>query len=126
METGKIQSRQLSVLIVDDCPMILKVEETLCSAVGYKVLVANDAFEALAMLGKWPVDFVLTDIEMPQMNGFQLAKKIRELYPETLVFGITSRLSSSVGTRNANDDLEELLEKPLLPKTCQWLGQKIS
>ncbi|NUM35732.1 MAG: Hpt domain-containing protein [Candidatus Brocadiae bacterium] len=45
---------------------------------GYKILEAMDGKEALSKLNDYPVDLVITDIEMPELNGYQLTAKIRE------------------------------------------------
>ncbi|HET7491248.1 MAG TPA: hybrid sensor histidine kinase/response regulator [Bradyrhizobium sp.] len=67
-----------SVLLVDDSAFFRNMLAPVLKAAGYKVRVAPSAQEGLAMLRSGqPFDAVLTDIEMPDMNGFEFAEMIR-------------------------------------------------
>jgi two-component system chemotaxis sensor kinase CheA len=67
-----------SVLLVDDSAFFRNMLAPVLKAAGYKVRVAPSALEGLAMLRSGqPFDAVLTDIEMPDMNGFEFAETIR-------------------------------------------------
>ncbi|MBZ0305309.1 MAG: response regulator, partial [Anaerolineae bacterium] len=59
---------------------------------GYQVMTANDGVEALAMLETEPFDLVVTDIEMPRINGFELVEWIRQsqVYGQIPVILVTS------------------------------------
>ncbi len=111
-----------TILIVDDSKLILKVEEILCGRAGFNVVTANSADEALCKISS-KVDLILTDIQMPSMNGVQLAKKIHEKYPDLSIFGITSMTSDAIHNIDKSN-FEMLLEKPLKLETCQWLLSK--
>src|SRR5579872_4937877 len=67
-----------SVLLVDDSAFFRNMLAPVLKAAGYKVRVAPSAQEGLAVLRSGqPFDAVLTDIEMPEMNGFEFAETIR-------------------------------------------------
>jgi two-component system, chemotaxis family, sensor kinase CheA len=67
-----------SVLLVDDSAFFRNMLAPVLKAAGYKVRVAPSAQEGLAALRSGqPFDVVLTDIEMPEMNGFEFAETIR-------------------------------------------------
>ena len=66
------------VLIVDDNPDKLSLLEVTLSMAGYVVCTANDGEEALAAINSEQPDLVITDIMMPNINGFELARRIRE------------------------------------------------
>jgi len=68
----------LSILVVDDHPGLVASIGLLLSSAGYCVLAAGDGVEALAVLRSHPVDFILSDIDMPRMNGYQLREHVRE------------------------------------------------
>jgi len=73
-----LQHRPPTVLLVDDSPFFLNMLTPVLQAAGYQVTAAGSAHEALAILidGR-PFDVVITDIEMPEVNGFQFAEAMR-------------------------------------------------
>ena len=73
-----LQHRAHTVLLVDDSPFFLNMLTPVLQAAGYQVTTAGSAHDALALLrDSRPFDVVITDIEMPDMNGFQLAEAVR-------------------------------------------------
>ncbi len=67
-----------SLLLIDDSPFFRNMLAPVLQAVGYDVTVAASAFEALAMFKDGRAfDVVVTDIEMPEMSGFELAEALR-------------------------------------------------
>jgi two-component system chemotaxis sensor kinase CheA len=70
-------ARQLSVLVVDDALMVRELQRSILERGGYSVRTASDGAEALALLAEQPADLVVTDIEMPNVDGFKLTSSIR-------------------------------------------------
>ena len=70
-------SRKLRVLLVDDSLVTREMERRLLEDSGFDVVGAGDAAEALAQLGEGGFDCLVTDIEMPGMNGFELVRHLR-------------------------------------------------
>lgn len=70
--------RQVNILIVDDDPDIRDIFKYGIQHSGYECLTANGANEALEILDQKRVDVVVTDINMPEMNGLELTKIIKE------------------------------------------------
>ncbi|MCD0462683.1 response regulator [Roseiconus lacunae] len=67
------------VLVVDDLPASRLLLFRVLSALNYDVSLASDGEEAWhLMVTRRPFDFVLTDLEMPELNGLELARKIRQ------------------------------------------------
>ena len=66
------------ILIVDDNPTNLKLACDLLEIEGYQIEKANDAEEALAIIGKTQFDLVLMDIELPGMDGLTLTRLLKE------------------------------------------------
>ena len=62
-----------------------QLERAVLEAAGYRVLLAEDGAIAWQILTSTPVDVVVSDIEMPNMNGFELLSKIRALPSTTLL-----------------------------------------
>ena len=67
-----------AILLVDDQPDLLVNLSLALEAAGYQTLTARDGVEALATLQSQPVDLIVSDIEMPRMNGYQLYQWVRE------------------------------------------------
>src|SRR3989454_11997663 len=65
------------VLFVDDEQQIRKLLSTWLTRHGYVVTVAGDGWEALKAIRAKPPDLVITDVNMPNMNGFELARRLR-------------------------------------------------
>src|ERR1039458_485581 len=78
--TPKAKAKQKDLLIVDDS---IPVSKILMNALAYlklpvdKILEAGDGTEALTLLEAYPVGLVLTDINMPNMNGIELLRAVR-------------------------------------------------
>ncbi|WP_223271615.1 ATP-binding SpoIIE family protein phosphatase [Colwellia hornerae] len=66
-------------LVVDDSAMQCKVLSVLLKEQGYRVFTANDGARGVAMYVKYKPDLVLMDINMPIMNGYEAARKIKSL-----------------------------------------------
>jgi len=78
------------ILIVDDEKNMCRSLEILLSADGYKTISCERAEVALKVLEKDDIDLVITDLTMPGMNGMELLKKVKELYPNTQVIIMTA------------------------------------
>jgi two-component system chemotaxis sensor kinase CheA len=90
------RQRLPAVLVVDDSITTRTVERNLLEAAGYRVSVAVDGSEAWTLLGTEEFDIVVSDVDMPHVNGFELTSRIRadqrlaEL-PVVLVTALESR-----------------------------------
>ena len=74
----QVQHRPCSVLLVDDSPFFLNMLTPVLQAAGYVVTTAASARDALALLSEGQAfDVAITDIEMPDMDGFQFAESVR-------------------------------------------------
>lgn len=67
-----------NVLVVDDDPDKLSLLEAALTMAGYEVRTARDGAEGLAAIASFEPDLVVSDVMMPGMNGYELARKIRE------------------------------------------------
>lgn len=82
-----------SVLVVDDALTVRELQRSILMRAGYDVRTAGDGLEALSRLAERPADLVLTDVEMPRMDGFALTEAIRahQALRNTAVLVLTSR-----------------------------------
>lgn len=69
--------RQATVLVVDDSAVTRTLEKGILEAAGYQVRVAPDGAAALDLLQREACDLVVTDIEMPRLDGFSLTARVR-------------------------------------------------
>jgi chemosensory pili system protein ChpA (sensor histidine kinase/response regulator) len=89
----RLAVKRIRVLVVDDALSVRRSMEQLLVDAGYEVTTANDGYQALDSLRDYPPAIVLTDLEMPNLNGLDLTKRIREV-PQFMglpVIMITSR-----------------------------------
>ena len=78
-ETLARDLKEIRILIVDDVPMNLRVAKALFGKIGFgNVFTAGSGKEALELLDKQPVDLILSDMWMPEMNGSQLSAEIKK------------------------------------------------
>jgi len=100
------------VLVVDDEPALRELANEILTLEGYQVLTANDGQHALEMLKANQIDVLLSDVIMPIMDGYQLAKRVSELYPEVkiqLASGFSDNRHVSVSQKQWH---EQMLHKP--------------
>ncbi len=77
------------ILVVDDDPIVRESISVLLMAAGYDTVVAEDGFAALVQLRKTPPDFLISDLDMPGMSGFELLSVIRRRFPEILTLAMS-------------------------------------
>jgi two-component system, chemotaxis family, sensor kinase CheA len=65
------------ILVVDDALTVRELQRSILERANFAVRVASDGVQAMALLGQEPADLVLTDVEMPNMDGFALTEAIR-------------------------------------------------
>jgi PAS domain S-box-containing protein len=83
------EKRKAAILVIDDEPEIRTSLSEILSLDGHRVKVARDGQEGISTFKTDRFDLVLTDLGMPGMSGWQLAKKIKKLSPNTPVAIIT-------------------------------------
>ncbi len=79
-----------SVLLVDDDPAVAKVLGALLGQAGLSVHTASRGDEALALLGRKPIDVVVSDVRMPGMSGLELLAEVGRSWPDLPVILLTA------------------------------------
>lgn len=90
------------ILVVDDSLTTRILERNILKAAGYNVTVAVNGLEALTKLATEDYDIVITDVEMPEINGFELTERLREQekfknMPIILVTSLSSEIDKRKG-----------------------------
>jgi len=76
-QTRRPDAPRRRVLVVDDALTVRELQRSILERAGFHVRVASDGGQAMSQLAEEPSDLVLTDIEMPTMDGFALTEAIR-------------------------------------------------
>lgn len=111
-----------SILVVDDEVALLNLSCEILSQHGYEVVCTESATEALKILEHTTIDVLMTDVIMPEMDGYQLAAIVKKKYPT-----IKIQLLSGFTDEGNIAEVDESLRRNLLTKpfNAQALLQKI-
>jgi CheY-like chemotaxis protein len=97
------------ILLVDDQPSVREAISLLLSLDEHTVIEAGNGVEALDVFGREQFDLVITDFEMPNMKGNELARRIKQLSPAQPIVMITA-YAERLG--DSNNPVDALLNKP--------------
>lgn len=103
-----------TILVADDDDTIRNLIAAVLARRGYAVRTAADGAAGLAVMGRRPVDLLITDIEMPICGGLELAGRVRRVWPQLPIIFISG------GT------LELELPAAMLGGHCNWLAKPFS
>ena len=111
-----LQTQRVRVLVVDDSLSVRRAMEQLLQDSGYEVMLASDGFDALEKMNRKRPALVITDLEMPNLNGFDLTRRIRAQADSAglPVIMITSRASDKHRTLAENAGVSLYLTKPFV------------
>jgi len=106
------QSKQ-QILFVDDERAILSSLRRLFRSSGYKVHIANSGAEGIALLEQYPIDLVVSDMRMPEMDGAAFLSTVAEQWPKTVRMLLTgyAEVSSAIDAINQGK-ISRYLTKP--------------
>jgi two-component system response regulator MprA len=100
------------VLVVDDDPDVRRAVETALELEGHKVTTAGDGLGALTRLGQSEFDAVVLDVLMPNLDGFEVCRRLREAGNRTPVLILTARDSEEDTIRGLDLGADDYLVKP--------------
>jgi len=108
-----IQNDPIKILVVDDEEGILDVSEGYFQRKGYEVYTAENGLKALEVLQKVKISCVFTDINMPQMDGLELAERIRKIESTLPVVVMTGYPSLENSIQTLKNVVVDYLIKPV-------------
>jgi HD-like signal output (HDOD) protein len=114
----------MKVMFVDDEPMVLKGIKRAFFNTGWKIILANSGQQALEILDDTDVDFVVTDMQMPGMNGAELLEKVSVLYPSTVRIVLSGHADRDMAAR-ASFVAHQWFSKPCSPSVIQKAVEQI-
>jgi two-component system cell cycle sensor histidine kinase/response regulator CckA len=105
------------VLVVDDEEPIRQLERRILAGAGYRVIEASRAVEAFALLAhETHVALVIADLQMPEIGGEEMARRIRRDRPDLKVLYVTGHIDELMNDRSPLWEGEAFLEKPFSAK----------
>ncbi|MBC7931513.1 MAG: response regulator, partial [Rubrivivax sp.] len=103
------------ILIVDDEAVIADTLSELLESWGYETAVAADGIEGLGSIEEFRPMVVVTDVYMPNLDGFGLLREVRELHPETAVILLTGQGTVEMAVRAIQEEgAFHYFEKPIV------------
>jgi CheY-like chemotaxis protein len=105
-------TNSLTALIVDDNPIVLECTAAMLKKIGYGIHMASEGAEALFHLKHSPCNLLLTDYEMPVINGYQLSQKTKSLFTGTRVVIMTGQCQAAVTEKMGDRFIDAWLFKP--------------
>jgi putative nucleotidyltransferase with HDIG domain len=117
--------KKKTILFVDDEESILNVSSEYFRRKGYQTLTARTGIEALEILAQEGVDCCFTDINMPEMNGLELAEKIRSLDNTMPVIVMTGYPSLENTIQTIKNGVVDFLIKPVNLKQMEVSVQRV-
>ncbi len=115
----------MTVMIVDDFATMRRIVKNILTQLGFKNFVeADDGSVAWELLQKEPVDFIVSDWNMPKMTGIELLKKVRadEKLQDTPFLMVTAEAQKENIIEAVKARVSNYIVKPFTPET---LGEKI-
>lgn len=107
---------QKKILIVDDEPEILDCFEQVFSYLGYRAVKAESAERALEILSETPIPVIFLDLNLPQMNGIDLCRTIKQRFPQTVIHAVTGYSDLYEVAACYEAGVDDYFEKPVTIK----------
>jgi signal transduction histidine kinase/CheY-like chemotaxis protein/HPt (histidine-containing phosphotransfer) domain-containing protein len=124
--------KDMTILVVDDNNINLKVATTLLTNEGARVTTAKSGAEALQLITTHKFKLILMDLEMPEMSGMEATRRMcqsRSFSLEIPIIAVTAHAFSDVRQEALNAGMKDLLAKPYKPEQLfsiisKWCGNK--
>lgn len=115
------------ILIVDDCDTTRKLLSYIIRERGYRIVSATNGIEALELMATHPIDLIVTDLNMPQMDGFELSKSIRgqDAYKEIPIIMVTTEAGEADKKMGREAGVTTYLAKPISPQRLLYEIEKL-
>ncbi len=102
-----------SILVVDDEQDLLFLSKNALEKQGYTVFTANNAHQALDILAEQAIDLLVSDIIMPEMDGYQLADSVSKRYPTIKIQLVSGFVDKITDVSSVDESIrQQLLYKP--------------
>ncbi len=110
------QGKQLRILAVDDETQIVELIRLMLKEAGHQVVSCSDSIKAREMIKEEKFDLVLTDLGMPGISGWEIARAVKEKNPGTPVVLMTGWGAGYEGKDLSDKCVDEVISKPFRMK----------
>lgn len=132
IQTNEKSTIKISILVVEDDKDTQKLLSHLLQNKGYKVIPANDGIEALQLLAKQDFDLIISDVAMPNLDGFKLIELIHQKGITTPVIFLSALSKEEDEIKGLQLGAEDYIKKPIqkeilffrVKKTLEKYGSK--
>ena len=114
--------KKKTVLFVDDEEIVLKVGSLMLQKLGYSVLAVSNGDRAIEILKENKVAFVLLDMQMPGINGFEIYHQIKKIQPEVKIILASGYIGDQSEERSKSIGFDGFIQKPF---NLEQLSKKI-
>jgi signal transduction histidine kinase/CheY-like chemotaxis protein len=105
----------MNILIIDDEDIVRRTLQRFIEHRGDSALVANGGNAGLEILAAHPVDLVITDVRMPDIDGMEVLHRVRDFNAEIPVIIVTAYADTDIAIQAVNEGAFAFLQKPILP-----------
>jgi len=100
-------------MVIDDEKIVGDMAKLSLEQEGYEVETFLNGESALARLEQKPFDVVITDLKMKGIDGLEVLRTVKHLYPQTVVIMITAFANLDVAIEALRDDVQDFFPKPV-------------
>jgi len=112
------------IMVIDDEKIVGDMARRSLEQEGYEVETFLNGESALARLEQKAFDVVITDLKMKGIDGLEILRTIKQLYPQTVVIMITAFANLDVAIEALRDDVHDFFPKPVKIKDLKASIQK--
>ena len=102
-----------SVLIVDDNPSMASALHDILVLEDFETFQASSGAQALVILRDHPVDVLITDVIMPEMDGVELFRRTRQAHPQLITILMTAYAADELIQKGMAEGIKTVLTKPI-------------
>lgn len=108
-----LTGKKMNILVVDDEELICwSLKRSIEKYAGHSVSCVYTGGEALQKLNESQYDVIITDLKLPDINGTEIVKKIKEMNVDTPVIVVSAYLSQNMPNGIQDEDVFRLINKP--------------
>ena len=109
----EITKRELNILLVDDNKINQKIMAKMLNSLGHKVEIAEEGYDGYIMAKNKKYDIIFMDLLMPEMDGFEAARRIMEVHKDMIIVAFTADNMPETRKKAELCGIKEFIPKPV-------------